>query len=210
MKSFFLFQFFIKNIRGASYFCSFRTVKRLDVPKINVRMLFVFFCFYFSCLLSAAYCSINDSPLNGGVVNRTKLSPGSRIQYFCNRGYYLVGSSNATCRLNSNGLYKWDSPPPFCQGKSLNLIIFLWVKHLEKKTSNTFFLFHVAAISCGIPLSPGNGSFHATQFTVGSQVTYYCSQGYHLDPAVPMTAVCLEDGSWSNSLSPPRCLRKCF
>uniref|UniRef100_H2M2H5 CUB and Sushi multiple domains 1 n=1 Tax=Oryzias latipes TaxID=8090 RepID=H2M2H5_ORYLA len=131
----------------------------------------------FKIRYSAAYCSINDSPLNGGVVNRTKLSPGSRIQYFCNRGYYLVGSSNATCRLNSNGLYKWDSPPPFCQ-----------------------------AISCGIPLSPGNGSFHATQFTVGSQVTYYCSQGYHLDPAVPMTAVCLEDGSWSNSLSPPRCL----
>uniref|UniRef100_A0A3P9H2P8 CUB and Sushi multiple domains 1 n=1 Tax=Oryzias latipes TaxID=8090 RepID=A0A3P9H2P8_ORYLA len=131
----------------------------------------------FKIRYSAAYCSINDSPLNGGVVNRTKLSPGSRIQYFCNRGYYLVGSSNATCRLNSNGLYKWDSPPPFCQ-----------------------------AISCGIPLSPGNGSFHATQFTVGSQVTYYCSQGYHLDPAVPMTAVCLEDGSWSNLLSPPRCL----
>uniref|UniRef100_A0A8C8DH19 CUB and Sushi multiple domains 1 n=1 Tax=Oryzias sinensis TaxID=183150 RepID=A0A8C8DH19_9TELE len=131
----------------------------------------------FKIRYSAAYCSINDSPLNGGVVNRTELSPGSRIQYFCNRGYYLVGSSNATCKLNSNGLYKWDSPPPFCQ-----------------------------AISCGIPLSPGNGSFHATQFTVGSQVTYYCSQGYHLDPTVPMTAVCLEDGSWSNLLSPPRCL----
>ncbi|KAM4592287.1 CUB and sushi domain-containing protein 1-like [Odontesthes bonariensis] len=131
----------------------------------------------FKIRYSAAYCSINDPPLNGGVVNRTKLHPGSRLQYFCSRGYRLVGSSNATCRVDSNGLYQWDTPPPFCQ-----------------------------AISCGIPLSPGNGSFHAYQYTVGSQVTYQCNNGYHLDPAVPMTAVCLEDGSWSNAGSIPRCL----
>lgn len=64
----------------------------------------------------------------------------------------------------------------------------------------------VAAISCGIPQSVGNGSFHANQYTVGSQVTYHCSHGYHADPGVPMTAVCLEDGGWSNVASAPRCL----
>ncbi|CAG5854549.1 unnamed protein product [Menidia menidia] len=131
----------------------------------------------FKIRYSAAYCSINDSPLNGDVVNRTKLHPGSRLQYYCNRGYRLVGSSNATCIVDSNGLYLWDTPPPFCQ-----------------------------AISCGIPLSPGNGSFHAYQYTVGSLVTYQCNDGYYLDPAVPMTAMCLEDGSWSNAGSISRCL----
>uniref|UniRef100_A0AAQ5ZUN7 CUB and Sushi multiple domains 1 n=1 Tax=Amphiprion ocellaris TaxID=80972 RepID=A0AAQ5ZUN7_AMPOC len=131
----------------------------------------------FKIRYSAAYCSINDPPLNGGVVNRTKLRPGSRLQFFCNRGYRLVGSSNATCRLDSNGLFQWDTPPPFCQ-----------------------------AVSCGIPQAPGNGSFHAYQYTVGSQVTYQCNHGYHLDPGAPMTAVCLEDGSWSNAASVPRCL----
>lgn len=65
-----------------------------------------------------------------------------------------------------------------------------------------------AAISCGIPQSVGNGSFHANRYTVGSQVTYQCNHGYHLDPGVPMTAVCLEDGTWSNAASAPRCLRK--
>lgn len=55
--------------------------------------------------------------MNGGVVNRTKLRPGSRLQFYCNRGYRLVGSSNATCRLYPNGLFQWDAPPPFCQGK---------------------------------------------------------------------------------------------
>uniref|UniRef100_A0A3Q2QXN5 CUB and Sushi multiple domains 1 n=1 Tax=Fundulus heteroclitus TaxID=8078 RepID=A0A3Q2QXN5_FUNHE len=131
----------------------------------------------FKIRYSATYCSINDPPLNGGVVNRTKLHPGSRLQFFCNRGYRLVGLSNATCRLDSSGLYQWDTPAPVCQG-----------------------------VSCGIPQTPGNGSFHAYHYNVGSQVTYQCNYGYHLDPAVPMTAVCLEDGSWSNTGSVPRCL----
>lgn len=65
----------------------------------------------------ASYCSINDPPLNGGVVNRTKLHPGSRLQFYCNRGYRLVGLSNATCRLDSTGLYQWDTPAPVCQGR---------------------------------------------------------------------------------------------
>ncbi|MEQ2236857.1 hypothetical protein ILYODFUR_016899, partial [Ilyodon furcidens] len=131
----------------------------------------------FKIRYSATYCSINDPPLNGGVVNRTKLHPGSRLQFFCNRGYRLVGLSNATCRLDSSGLYQWDTPAPVCQ-----------------------------ADSCGIPQTPGNGSFHAYHYNVGSQVTYQCKYGYHLDPGVPMTAMCLEDGTWSNTGSISRCL----
>ncbi|KAI4829824.1 hypothetical protein KUCAC02_001489, partial [Chaenocephalus aceratus] len=131
----------------------------------------------FKIRYSAAYCSINDPPVNGGVVNRTKLRPGSRLQFYCNRGYRMIGSSNATCRLHPNGLYQWDVPTPFCQ-----------------------------AVSCGIPQSPGNGSFQANQYTVGSQVTYQCNHGFHLDPGAQMTAECLEDGSWSNAASAPRCL----
>ncbi|KAF3832537.1 hypothetical protein F7725_026202 [Dissostichus mawsoni] len=122
----------------------------------------------FKIRYSAAYCSINDPPVNGGVVNRTKLRPGSRLQFYCNRGYRMIGSSNATCRLHPNGLYQWDVPTPFCQ-----------------------------AVSCGIPQSPGNGSFQANQYTVGSQVTYQCNHGFHLDPGAQMTAECLEDGSWT-------------
>ncbi|XP_047218456.1 CUB and sushi domain-containing protein 1-like [Girardinichthys multiradiatus] len=131
----------------------------------------------FKIRYSATYCSINDPPLNGGVVNRTKLHPGSRLQFFCNRGYRLVGLSNATCRLDSSGLYQWDTPAPVCQ-----------------------------ADSCGIPQTPGNGSFHAYHYNVGSQVTYQCKYGYHLDPGVPMTAMCLDDGTWSNTGSISRCL----
>lgn len=45
---------------------------------------------------------------------------------------------------------------------------------------------------------------------MGSQVSYHCNHGYHFDPDVPMTAICLEDGSWSNTAAPPRCLREYF
>ncbi|XP_032416301.1 CUB and sushi domain-containing protein 1 isoform X4 [Xiphophorus hellerii] len=131
----------------------------------------------FKIRYSASYCSINDPPLNGGVVNRTKLHPGSRLQFYCNHGYRLVGLSNATCRLDSTGLYQWDTPAPVCQ-----------------------------AVSCGIPQTPANGSFHAYHYNVGSQVTYECNYGYHLDPGASVSAVCLEDGSWSNTGSVPRCL----
>lgn len=78
----------------------------------------------------------------------------------------------------------------------------------EDSFSNTFSHCDVAAVSCGIPLIPGNGSFHAYHYTVGSQVTYQCNHGYHLDPGAQLTAVCLEDGSWSNAASVPRCLRR--
>uniref|UniRef100_A0A3Q2ECB7 CUB and Sushi multiple domains 1 n=1 Tax=Cyprinodon variegatus TaxID=28743 RepID=A0A3Q2ECB7_CYPVA len=131
----------------------------------------------FKIRYSATYCSIDDLPINGGVVNRSRLHPGSRLQFFCNRGYRLVGLSNTTCRLDSSGLYQWDTTTPVCQ-----------------------------AISCGIPPTPGNGTFHAYHYNVGSQVTYHCNYGYHLDPGVPMTAVCLEDGTWSNTGSIPWCL----
>ncbi|XP_046885306.1 CUB and sushi domain-containing protein 1-like [Hypomesus transpacificus] len=131
----------------------------------------------FKIRYTALYCSINNPPVNGGIVNRTRLRPGSRLQYYCNPGYRLVGFQNSTCRLNSNGLYNWDSPPPLCQ-----------------------------AISCGIPEPPGNGSFYGYQYTVGSQVTYQCNHGFRLDPSIAMTAVCLEDGTWSNAAQSPQCL----
>ncbi|XP_035256647.1 CUB and sushi domain-containing protein 1a isoform X1 [Anguilla anguilla] len=131
----------------------------------------------FKIRYTAAYCSINNLPRNGGVFNRTGEQPGSRLQYFCNRGYRLVGQSNATCNLHPNGLYQWDAPAPLCQ-----------------------------AISCGIPDPPGNGSFHGFQYTVGSKVHYQCNEGYRMESSRSLSAVCQGDGSWSNTVHPPRCL----
>ncbi|XP_049337518.1 CUB and sushi domain-containing protein 1 isoform X2 [Astyanax mexicanus] len=131
----------------------------------------------FKIRYTAAYCSVNSVPKNGGVINRTRERPGSRIQYYCNPGYRLVGQRNATCRLHPNGLYQWDTPAPLCQ-----------------------------AISCGVPDSPANGSFHGLQYTVGSNVQYQCDEGYQPESAALLSAVCLEDGTWSNAARPTQCL----
>ncbi|XP_026879255.2 CUB and sushi domain-containing protein 1 [Electrophorus electricus] len=131
----------------------------------------------FKIRYTAAYCSISSPPKNGGIINRTRDRPGSKIQYYCNSGYRLVGQRNATCRLHPNGLYQWDAPALLCQ-----------------------------AISCGVPDNLGNGSFHGLQYTVGSRVQYQCDEGYQAESATLLTAVCLEDGTWSNMAHPPRCL----
>ncbi|XP_066534535.1 CUB and sushi domain-containing protein 1a [Hoplias malabaricus] len=131
----------------------------------------------FKIRYTAAYCSVNHAPRNGGVINRTRERAGSRIQYYCNAGYRLVGQRNATCRLHPNGLYQWDTPTPLCQ-----------------------------AISCGVPENLANGSFYGLQYTVGSKVQYQCDEGYQLENTALLSAVCLEDGTWSNTAHPPRCL----
>ncbi|XP_019903180.2 CUB and sushi domain-containing protein 1 isoform X3 [Esox lucius] len=131
----------------------------------------------FKIRYTAPYCSINDPPANGGVLNRTRERPGSKLQFYCNAGYRLVGPRNSTCRLHPNGLYHWDAPAPLCQ-----------------------------AISCGIPESPVNGSFHGFQYTVGSTVDYQCNDGYRMETRLPASAICLEDGTWSNAAHPPLCL----
>lgn len=72
-----------------------------------------------------------------------------------------------------------------------------------------FFLIS-SAVSCGIPEAPGNGSFTGNEFTLDSKVTYECNEGFKLDASQQATAVCQEDGLWSNRGKPPTCKRKCF
>lgn len=64
-------------------------------------------------------------------------------------------------------------------------------------------------MSCGIPESPGNGSFTGNEFTLDSKVTYECNEGFKLDAGQQATAVCQEDGLWSNRGKPPTCKGKC-
>ncbi|XP_025023614.1 CUB and sushi domain-containing protein 1-like, partial [Python bivittatus] len=61
------------------------------------------------------------------------------------------------------------------------------------------------AVSCGIPESPGNGSVWGNEFILGSRVIYECNEGFKLESSQQATAVCQEDGLWSNKGSPPVC-----
>ncbi|XP_075454326.1 CUB and sushi domain-containing protein 1 [Ascaphus truei] len=130
----------------------------------------------FKIRYSAAYCSLNTMINNGGILNKTGVELGFRVYYYCKPGYQMIGDSNATCTKNANGMYGWDFPAPICK-----------------------------AVSCGITQSPGNGSVSGNEFTLGSKVIYECNEGYRLQSSQHSTAVCQEDGSWSNAGKPPVC-----
>ncbi|XP_036065193.1 CUB and sushi domain-containing protein 1 [Onychomys torridus] len=130
----------------------------------------------FKIRYAAPYCSLTSTLKNGGILNKTTGAVGSKVHYFCKPGYRMIGHSNATCRRNPGGVYRWDSIAPLCQ-----------------------------AVSCGIPEAPGNGSFMGNEFTLDSKVTYECNEGFKLDASQQATAVCQEDGLWSNRGKPPTC-----
>ncbi|KAM3932341.1 CUB and sushi domain-containing protein 1 isoform 2-T2 [Leptodactylus fuscus] len=130
----------------------------------------------FKIRYSAAYCSVNAVINHGGILNKTGIELGSKVYYFCKSGYQMIGNRNTTCIKNPNGMYEWDSPAPICK-----------------------------AISCGIAQPPGNGSVSGNEFTLGSKVIYECNEGYRLQSSQQSTAVCQEDGSWSNAGKPPVC-----
>ncbi|XP_035125513.3 CUB and sushi domain-containing protein 1 isoform X3 [Callithrix jacchus] len=130
----------------------------------------------FKIRYAAPYCSLTHPLKNGGILNRTAGAVGSQVHYFCKPGYRMIGHSNATCRRNPLGMYQWDSLTPLCQ-----------------------------AVSCGIPESPGNGSFTGNEFTLDSKVVYECHEGFELESSQQATAVCQDDGLWSNKGKPPTC-----
>ncbi|XP_034859738.1 CUB and sushi domain-containing protein 1 [Mirounga leonina] len=77
----------------------------------------------------------------------------------------------------------------------------------DHATSKKGFKIRYTAVSCGIPESPGNGSFTGNEFTLDSKVTYECNEGFQLDAGQQAAAVCREDGLWNNTGKPPTCKR---
>uniref|UniRef100_A0A8C2Z0K3 CUB and Sushi multiple domains 3 n=1 Tax=Cyclopterus lumpus TaxID=8103 RepID=A0A8C2Z0K3_CYCLU len=101
----------------------------------------------------------------------------SMVRWACDRGYKLIGKVTAMCKKNTYGFYAWDASVPACQ-----------------------------AVSCGVPSAPVNGGVLATDYSVGTRVTYFCNSGYRLSSKELTTTVCQPDGTWSNHNKIPRCI----
>ncbi|XP_029694158.1 CUB and sushi domain-containing protein 3-like isoform X4 [Takifugu rubripes] len=123
------------------------------------------------------YCSTPDSPQHGFVVSQTGGHLNSMVRWACDRGYKLIGKGTAVCKKTTYGYYTWDALVPACQ-----------------------------AVSCGAPSAPVNGGVLATDYSVGTRVTYFCSSGYRLSSKELTTTVCQPDGTWSNHNKIPRCI----
>ncbi|CAO2638953.1 Complement component receptor 1-like protein [Lemmus lemmus] len=134
-------------------------------------------------------CATPKDPQNGIVRVLTDTRFGSSINYTCNTGYHIVGSSTAVCIISDNGLI-WDNEAPICE-----------------------------KIPCEAPQAITNGEFLAptTHFYYGMVVTYHCKTGdrgkklFNLvgEPSLRCTSNDGEVGVWSGP--PPQCteLGKC-
>uniref|UniRef100_A0A8C8U4R7 Complement component receptor 1-like protein n=1 Tax=Peromyscus maniculatus bairdii TaxID=230844 RepID=A0A8C8U4R7_PERMB len=134
-------------------------------------------------------CETPKDPENGIVHVHTDIRFGSSINYTCNPGYRLIGSSSAVCVISDQNV-AWDNETPICQ-----------------------------IISCKDPPSIANGDLLTTSedYHYGTVVTYRCrsdARGKKLFNLVGEASLhCTSNeekvGVWSGP--PPQCieLKKC-
>ncbi|NWR86815.1 CR1L protein, partial [Furnarius figulus] len=130
----------------AEYVCRPGYVKKVNTPTVLI-------CgrngmwFGSKDMCTPKQCTYPGDPPNGRVVLGEKLTLGSSVNFTCNTGYRLLGSSQINCVIR-NGAVTWDRDIPICE-----------------------------VIPCGPPPEIANGGHSGMDkelFVYGDSITYRC------------------------------------
>ncbi|RMB94706.1 hypothetical protein DUI87_28819 [Hirundo rustica rustica] len=164
---------------------------------------------YKSIFCAGISCGVPPT-LENGFYSAEDFFAGSTVTYHCNGGYYLLGDSRMLCLDNGS----WNSISPSCldvdecavgsdcdehasclntNGSYVCTCILLTqetVKNVQFPSSSS------EPVRCRNPGNPEHGHLYGDTYSVGSQVTFSCKEGFQLTGATKLT--CMESGEWSH------------
>ncbi|XP_066469620.1 sushi, von Willebrand factor type A, EGF and pentraxin domain-containing protein 1 isoform X1 [Tiliqua scincoides] len=145
-------------------------------------------------------------PLENGLYSAEDFFAGSTVTYQCNSGYYLLGDSRMLC--NDDG--SWNVISPSCLDVDECAVGSDCDRHASCINTNGSYIctcIHpysgdgkncTEPVKCKHPGDPENGHSHGDSYSVGSEVSFSCDEGYWLKGVNKVT--CLESGKWSHLL----------
>ncbi|XP_028910838.1 sushi, von Willebrand factor type A, EGF and pentraxin domain-containing protein 1 isoform X8 [Ornithorhynchus anatinus] len=143
-------------------------------------------------------------PLENGFYSAEDFYAGSTVTYQCNNGYYLLGDSRMFCTDNGS----WNGISPSCLDVDECAVGSDCDEHASCHNTNGSYVCTcippytgngkkcAEPIKCKDPGNPENGHSFGEIFSVGSEVTFSCEEGYQLMGVSKLT--CLESGEWNH------------
>ncbi|XP_050843098.1 sushi, von Willebrand factor type A, EGF and pentraxin domain-containing protein 1 isoform X3 [Serinus canaria] len=142
--------------------------------------------------------------LENGYYSAEDFFAGSTVTYHCNSGYYLLGDSRMLCLDNGS----WNSISPSCLDVDECAVGSDCDDHASCLNTNGSYVCTcippytgdgkkcAEPVKCHNPGNPEHGHLHGDTYSVGSQVTFSCKEGFQLTGATKLT--CMESGEWSH------------
>ncbi|NWY42555.1 SVEP1 protein, partial [Sylvia atricapilla] len=144
--------------------------------------------------------------LENGFYSAEDFFAGSTVTYHCNTGYYLLGDSRMLCLDNGS----WNSISPSCLDVDECAVGSDCDEHASCLNTNGSYVCTcippytgdgkkcAEPVKCHNPGNPEHGHLYGDAYTVGSQVTFSCKEGFQLTGATKL--ICMESGEWSHPI----------